>query len=169
MSARYTQSKAEAAKHLDILKTMLKQPHNKVRSGRLPLQPARSCADPGTLLALLAWVALCRLQAKWYAPPTRLVHHRVIAPLTRFPLVRSNQQTRAGPPPTSACSCAFVAVGFTVAWESTSPEVSVGVCTETREKWHRTRPPPPPVWRVRSLLSRDERSPSCFSGDRVHN
>ena len=31
MSARYTQSKAEAAKHLEILKGMLKRPENKVR------------------------------------------------------------------------------------------------------------------------------------------
>jgi hypothetical protein len=30
MSARYTQSKAEAAKHLEILKGMLKRPENKV-------------------------------------------------------------------------------------------------------------------------------------------
>lgn len=32
MSARYTQSKSEAARHQEILKGMLKQPENKVSS-----------------------------------------------------------------------------------------------------------------------------------------
>lgn len=38
MSARYTQSKSEAAKHSQILRDMLKRPENKVRS----LAPARA-------------------------------------------------------------------------------------------------------------------------------
>ena len=40
MSARYTQSKADAAKHLEILKGMLKRPENKVGQPQLDLADA---------------------------------------------------------------------------------------------------------------------------------
>lgn len=53
MSARYTQSKAETAKHLDILKGMLKRPENKVgTSTRARAGPLRALSRARLFAAL---------------------------------------------------------------------------------------------------------------------